>query len=208
MGRKKSKKGKRSKRTLQKSKLIVCEGKTEQRYFQYMKEDKDMKQIMGAVNVKIVQANHPTPSLVVRYAEKLAREREANNIPYDTVWVVFDHDNYTDRTLAYEAAIKQKFKVAFSAMCFEEWYLLHFIKSTKAFKDCSSLIADLKKYYKDYQKTKQNDYAKLKDKLNIAKINAAWLRDKISETQSEKHITNRNPWTEIDILISDIMYDV
>lgn len=205
MSRRNTRRRNRKQRSLRKSKLIVCEGKTEQRYFQYMKEDKDRKRIMGAVTVKIIQANHSSPSLVVEQAKRLAQEKIADNNPYDTIWIVFDHDNYSDRTKAYETALRENFKVAFSAMCFESWYLLHFVQSTKSYNRCSALILDLKKHYKDYAKAKQNDYAKLKDKLDIAKSNAEWLRKKIEVSQFEKHKTNRNPWTEIDVLINDII---
>jgi len=170
-----------------------------------MKEDKDFKKRLGAVSVEVVQSDKSSPSQIVSFAKKKAEEKLKDNIPYDIIWVVFDHDNYPDRKKAYDIAIKEKFKIAFSAICFEEWYLLHFTKSAKNFNDCSALISDLKKYYKDYEKAKKNDYQELKSKIETAKANAVWLRKKVDEIQSERHITDKNPWTEIDVLIKDLI---
>lgn len=56
--------------------------------------------------------------------------------------------------------------------CLEVWFLLHFEKTAKGFRNCSSVEAELKKHLKNYEKTrkfftKQNDDIYLKLKPNI-----------------------------------------
>ena len=66
--------------------------------------------------------------------------------------------------------------------CIEFWFLLHFEKTSKYYKTCSSAEAQLKKHLKNYEKTqkfftKQNDdiYLKLKPKINTAIENSIAL---------------------------------
>ncbi len=63
--------------------------------------------------------------------------------------------------------------------CLEFWFILHFNQTTKYFSQCKKAETYLKKYLKDYQKTrkyftKQNNdiYLKLKSKLSTALENA------------------------------------
>ena len=74
---------------------------------------------------------------------------------------------------------KQNVIVIVNNPCIEYWFLLHFKKTAKFFTDCSSAESELKKYLKNYKKTrkyftKQDDdiYLKLKDKLNDARENS------------------------------------
>ncbi len=46
---------------------------------------------------------------------------------YDKRWLVFDADGRTDFYEGIKLARKKKFKVAFSNMCIEYWFILHFI---------------------------------------------------------------------------------
>ncbi|NJN77419.1 MAG: RloB domain-containing protein [Saprospiraceae bacterium] len=118
------------------------------------------------------------------------------------MWLVFDHDNHPHRQTAYEQAINAKFKVAFSAICFETWYLLHFEKSTKSYPNASQLITTLKKHYPNYQKAKQNDFFNLKQNLPEAMENAEWLRKQMENDETDT--TNYNPWTDVDLLINNL----
>lgn len=77
--------------------------------------------------------------------------------------------------------------------CIEYWFLLHFKKTAKFFTDCNSAENELKKYLKNYKKTrkyftKQDDdiYLKLKGNLNDAKVNSKNL--KFTPTNTKKGI--------------------
>lgn len=194
----------RRKRSVKPRLLILCEGETERNYFQAMKEDDDYKSKMAATNITILTAKSPTPEQIVKEAKKKGVEAKQEDNPYEMIWVVFDHDNHPHRKKAYDKAIKDKLeiKVAFSAICFETWYLLHFEKSTKSYPNASKLIVTLKKYYPNYQKAKQNDFVNLKPNFQKAIENAKWLRKRIND--DEMHITDYNPWTDVDLLIKDL----
>lgn len=181
--------------------LILCEGETERNYFKAMREDEDFKSKMAATDITILTAKNSSPEQIVKEAIKREQEAKREKNPYQTVWLVFDHDNHAHRQSAYNQATSDKlgFKVAFSATCFETWYLLHFVKSAKTFTEASKLIVELKKHYPNYQKAKQNDFANLKQFLEGAMINAKWLRGRVEDYK--KHITDYNPWTDVDLLI-------
>lgn len=187
------------KRSVKQRLLILCEGETERNYFLAMRENSDFKEKMAATNIDIVSAKNSTPEQIVKEAIKRETEAKREDNEYQKVWLVFDHDNHQHRQTAYDNAIKAKFKVAFSAICFENWYLLHFIKTAKPFAEASKLIHDLKKYYPNYEKTKQNDFENLKENLDKAINHADWQRKQIED--EGQHLTANNPWTDVDKLI-------
>lgn len=181
--------------------LILCEGQTEKNYFQALKEDSEYKQQLLALHPQIVTAKSPTPEQVVKEAVARATSEAKQGNPYDKIWVVFDHDNHPHREKAYQSAIKVSFGVAFSAIAFEMWYLLHFVKSARSFSKAEDLITALKKYYPTYDKAKQNDFANLKSSLQIAFANAKWLRQQM---KSLGGVTSCNPWTDVDLLVKEL----
>ncbi len=189
----------KNKRALRLRILIMCEGETERNYFQAIKEDPDYKKTLSAVNPQIAVAKNSAPEWVVKEAITKAEQAFKEGNEYDKVWVVFDHDNSANRQAAYEAAKKELYEIAFSSIAFEKWYLIHFVRSTRSFSNADELIKVLKKYYKDYEKAKQNDFTKLKDKLDTARSNAIWLRAQVFENDS--HLTDCNPWTDVDVLV-------
>lgn len=191
----------RRKRSVKPRLLILCEGATERNYFKAMREDEDYTVRMMATDITILSAKNPTPEQIVKEATKKGKEAKQDQNPYKAIWLVFDHDNHPHRREAYDKAIKDELeiKVAFSAICFETWYLLHFEKSAKAYPNASKLIATLKKYYPSYQKAKQNDFLNLKPHLAKAMANASWLKKRIERDAA--HITDSNPWTDVDSLI-------
>lgn len=181
----------------------MCEGETERNYFRAIKEDPEFKQMLSAIHPQIVTAKNPHPEHVVKEAQDRAKKEKKADNPYDKIWVVFDHDNHPNRKAAYEKAVKENINIAFSAMAFESWYLLHFVKSAKAFPDANSLIKVLDKYYPKYKKAKQNDFAFLKPNLSAANKNAQWLRGQLS--QEGRSITDNNPWTDVDLLVEELI---
>ncbi|MBK6621223.1 MAG: RloB domain-containing protein [Saprospirales bacterium] len=194
-----SKKVKRVKKRI----LILCEGLTEKNYFQAIKEDPDYSQALLAVNPQVVAAKSPTPEQVVREALQRAQKAQEEGNAYDKVWVVFDHDHHIYRKTAYEQAQKSTINVGFSAISFETWFLLHFVRSAKVFETANALLTELRKYYQGYQKARQNDFSNLKDKLETALSNTTWLKSQT--TPPNKHITDCNPWTDVDVLVLELI---
>ncbi len=183
------KRGKRKERKVKNRILILCEGETEKNYFQAIKEVEENQQILSALTVKVVVAKHPTAEYLVEEAIQLAKKTINEQNPFDQIWVVFDHDNQAHRKKAYDKALAKNYSVAFSAIAFEIWYLLYFIKTAKEFENGEMLLKELKKHYPGYEKAKQNDFTNFKHKLADAEKNSKWLRNQIKEIRGEMHVT-------------------
>ncbi len=108
--------------------LILCEGETERNYFQAMKEHEEFKQQLSAMNPHVLKARHTAPDQIIKEAQRRQNEETADGNPYEYIWVVFDHDLHPHRKKAYEEAVSQGFGIAFSAISFEFWFLLHYKK--------------------------------------------------------------------------------
>ena len=121
---------------------------------------------------------------------------------YDSICVVFDHDNRSNRGEAYTAALQAGFGIAFSSMAFEYWYLLHFVQTTRPFPTGADLIKELKKHYPNYEKGKQNDFNLLKPFLEKANANAIWSRGQMEEQLLQgTFLIDLNPYTDVDLLV-------
>lgn len=142
-----------------KSVLIVCGGEeTEPNYFNSFKT-------YTSNVIHIQESNLCTVPLV---NEAIRYKNEGN---YDTVWCVFDKDNFCDFDQAINLAGKNKIKVAYSNMCFELWLLMHF--NTAPNGTPSQLESALNKqfrknYKKGYNKKDTDIYQLLKDNQSIA----------------------------------------
>lgn len=112
--------------------LIVCEGeKTEPLYFQSFKAPGRILTVEGT--------GHNTLSLVdeaIRLREeKQAELKKQDRELFDQCWCVFDRDSFPAGNFN-SAIVKARangFQVAYSNVCFELWYLLHF-----AFQDAAT----------------------------------------------------------------------
>lgn len=108
-------------RNIAKKFLIVCEGQTEEIYFN------SFPVLTATVRAK---ETGRTKLALVKKAKELAKEDN-----YDEIWCVFDMDinyaNQENQRNDFNSAIQQcqetkKFKVAYSNDCFELWFYLHF----------------------------------------------------------------------------------
>ena len=108
------------KKPLQKTMLIVCEGKnTEVDYF-------DKFQIPG-ITIVPVGTGLSTTKLVHEVEGIKERELKRKKLKkFDEIWVVFDKDNNNDFEEAITFAKTLKYKIAYSNQAFEYWFILHF----------------------------------------------------------------------------------
>lgn len=158
------------------------------------------------------------PLRYVREAQ-LFMERDG----YVEAWAVFDHDNFHKRKDAFEHTYKvENLHIAFSSISFEGWILAHFERNPKAFlrsqckdddghpidcennklqgccgQECLASYLRLKDYIEKYDKDGSRLFVSLKERLETAMINAAWLRHLESSP-----IYERNPYTDVDRLVS------
>lgn len=175
--------------------LIVCEGeKTEPDYFRGL-----IREWKIAANVVIVgEECDSAPISVVDYAiEQKKQAPKKLGVKYDEVWCVFDHDQHSSLNKAMDKARKHKLKIALSVPCFEFWYLLHFVLTTKPFIGCQTLIKELKKHVPDYDKSK-SPFSVLLPLLDIALKNAAKVK------KNKKTSGSENPFTDVDLLVQKL----
>jgi hypothetical protein len=186
---------------LEKRLQIVCEGKkdkSESAYFKALIEDCSFAG--ERVEVSVVDTNKNTGKELVEEAKKI------REFDFDEVWVVYDKDRYTMHADTFSRAKNSNIKIAFSAISFETWILLHFEYTTKNFLKSEDIIHHMKaKKYLDYQKSSESVYDDTKSRLTTAISNA----QKIQKYQENSNPTNTKiyefgAYTDIDKLITAI----
>lgn len=141
---------------------------------------------------------------------------------YSDGWAVFDKDIHTGHKRAWELAAQMpRLRIAFSSYSFEEWILCHFERNCHAYhhslckrQDCGiqhkgcqgrkCLIGRIreKKYIPDFVKSIERLFSNvLAKQLDIAYVNAAWLRS------LNKNIIpyQQNPYTNVDELVLQLL---
>ena len=160
--------------------LIVCEGeKTEPNYFNEIRQFHRLP----SANVLAIPSEYGTqPQKVVDYAYDHCNK----NNKWEKVFCVFDRDNHPnfsnamdsvmskDRRLKNDQGEKINFYAIPSAPCFELWLLIHFEEITVEISR-HDLIKRLKKRMSGYEKSDECVFAKTKDSLERAYINASRL---------------------------------
>lgn len=103
--------------------LIICQGKTEETYFQSF----PVVQANKEWSIRVQVESHALDPL--QLVEKAIEMSSKGPQPYNTVWCVFDKDdfkkNFKDGVRKADAA---NIRTAFSIESFELWLLLHFQK--------------------------------------------------------------------------------
>lgn len=176
--------------------LIVCEGETEQEYFEAVRI------LYGLTTAEVVLAENtrgPAPISVVECAVEKCGEPGG----YDKVYCIFDRDGHESFQRAREkirglAGRKKKplpIEEAISIPCFEVWVLLHFERTDAAFGGCAEVIRRIRdRHMRSYEKADAETAKQLIAHLDQAIGNAAWL-----ETRSADN--NYNPYTLVHRVI-------
>lgn len=108
------------------------------------------------------------------------------NSKEDKTYIFIDEDSNPDKMSYIEERRKNLPKditIIVSKPSFEIWFLNHFIRTTKCFNN-KTLINELKKYIKDYEKNK-DVYQLIKDKLKIAINNSLEQLNKYNSSYTD-----------------------
>ena len=179
---------------------IFCEGATEEAYFEAYKRK------IHCVAVVIEHSHHGDPKGLVAEAIKAKEGSPANDI----FWVVYDAEELSQRNKlqshaeAFQAANRNGINIAFSAICFEVWLLLHFIQNPSMFLQPSTAVKELQKYIKNYKKGDLNILTTLQDKLPTARVNAASLAQRQQCNHPDVPMYEYNPYTTVHLLLDAI----
>lgn len=185
--------------------LIVSEGtKTEPNYF---------GTFIGKRGSKVVSVNckgrGKNTTQLIAEAKKIQRQDRQRGKEYDSVWIVFDKDNFPDE--AFNKAIldapKEGIFVAWNNPSIELWYLLHLTNTTKELTPagCINEIEKLmKRQIKSFKYDKAStDFSWLDREVNQSK---AITRAKILQNfNPDKPYSKQNPCTTVDKLVCQLM---
>ena len=190
-------------RKVEKKIYILCEGADKHSEYAYLDAlIKDTPLKGDKVQIELAPTKYNTGRELVEEASKKI-ERKFKDI--DEAWVVYDQDGYTLHKETFESAKEKNVKIAFSATSFEFWILLHYEYTTKHFPKSEDIIKELKdNNFIDYAKSSQDVYLLTKEKLTKAKQNAEKIRKEVEKYDSKKKIFERNPYTNLDLLIEEI----
>jgi len=188
-------------RSLQHRLFILCEGmkdKSESAYFKGFL--KDCNFAGKKVEVRVIDTNKNTGKELVKEAKK------CRIIPEDIIWVVYDKDGYTKHPVTFDTARSAKIEIAYSAVSFEYWILLHFEYTSKVFDKSEDVISHLKdKGYLDYTKGDKEIYSQTKSLIQTAMKNAKSIQKyQASGNPHLRQIYKFDPYTDIDKLITAI----
>lgn len=189
--------------------LILCEGKeTEPNYFHSLKADiQKFNSKISGVTIEDTKVNTLKELVDIAVDRKKATPR---NNKFKSIWIVVDKDGYTKHPESFNRAKANQINIAFSSISFEYWFLLHFEYTTRPFTNCDELEHHLKhkQYLPNYDKG-GNYYHLLKDKTKTAiqhaiRVQEHWQFDLDRGTP----LYNLNPYTDVDKLISFLLYNI
>lgn len=181
---------KKNKRVARNRYLIVCEGLTEYLYISEMKKHFLKNTNKHIIDINITQTDGTNPSSLYEFTKnevnKSIRERNA----YELAFIVYDRDLHPDfNKIANEIEKEKKIKNAFTSLCLEQWFLIHFKHTNRKFDNPEQVIKELKKHFPSYKKNQKN-FNLLEDKFESAVIYA----EKINKKNKFNLIKDKDPY--------------
>jgi hypothetical protein len=179
--------------------LIVCEGETEQEYFEAARIHYHL------TTAEVVVADNTKGSAPISVVE-CAEERAAEQGGYDTIFCVFDRDGHQSfdrarakiRGLASRSRNRLNIREAISVPCFELWVLLHFERSDRPFQKCADVVGRIQREHLDgYAKANDEIAKQLLLRVETALANTLWLEGRTG-------IEDENPSTSVNAVVQHL----
>jgi len=114
------------------------------------------RSLQRSIAVEIAVGDVQDPLHLVKEAIMKSKKANKEKNPYEAIWLFFDHDNWPQLQEALLLSEKEGFKLAYSALCLEHWFILHFQDCGRAFQKGEEVVNYLKKHWAIYHKTKMN----------------------------------------------------
>jgi hypothetical protein len=149
--------------------FIVCEGETEQWYFNYLKSHREL----DLATAVVVEVRGGAPIGVVERACEIKAKLDKSGSE-DMVWAVFDTERLADNTSFHKAVNKAHdngIKYVISCPCIEYWLLLHHGNTNASYYNCANVERELKAKVPTYQKGKD-----AREFFPLAKVRDAYKR--------------------------------
>ena len=203
MGRLDQKRRGENKRKQGSSILIGCEGnnRTEKNFFSSF--------ATRNCRIRFSDGNRTDPVGMANDLISYAKRNELSAEYGDKLYLVLDTDVNQNKAEQIKSAKKlcdeNCIELITSTPSFEYWYLLCFENTAKQYTNNKQLIVDLKKYIKDYSKTK--DVCKEVNNKNITEAieRAKMIEEKHKENGIEVDSEEANPHTSIYKIIEEII---
>ncbi|MBX7173917.1 MAG: RloB family protein [Pyrinomonadaceae bacterium] len=180
--------------------IIVCEGETEEIYFEAIRKSKRLQ----TLKIRVVNPDFTDPENIVKYAVEIRdrEKKEKNWLTEDQIWAVYDGDehkavNINNWKNAINLANEQDINLGISNPSFELWYLLHYQEQNAAI-DRHETFRKLKTHLPYYHKTKDLYQKDFEPFTYLASEKASKLSERIEKDFLEKY---SNPSTEIYLLV-------
>lgn len=178
--------------------LIVCEGETEQEYFDQIR--RQLRLLTTEVVIPRDQGGL-APTSIVDYAEARGREQGG----YDHIFCIYDRDDPANfararaklRTLASRSRNRLPIREIASVPCFEVWILLHFEQTDAPFNACDNVIQRVRQHMPEYKKADRDCVRQLLPLLETAHTNARWLASRVG-------IADENSSTAVHVVIEHL----
>ena len=181
--------------------LIVGEGEqTEPNYFFGVRDDPAVN-ARFALTVKRGAGGEPTQIVEVAVKEKLRADERGES--YDHAFCLIDVEGPGRIAMmppAIALAEQNGVELIFSNPSFECWYISHFERTCRAFRDGADVMTYLDRHWRrefdeQYQKADKTHYKKLNSRLATAVTNTTQVREK--DHEPGKHIIECNSATEV-----------
>ncbi len=197
----------RKKRKISKRILVLCEGPTEKQYLLSIKNLLPREK-QRSISIEIESYKKTDPKSLTN--ESIRRKKKANreNSKYDSVWIVFDHDNSPNRDYAFIKAKKEKINIAYSSINIEMWFILHFEYTSRSFETgdiAKNYLAD--NYIDDYKPGKTIVWDYLRQELTKKAMKYAHKLRKYQIANLENGVKewDLNPYVTIDKLVEYLL---
>ena len=183
--------------------LLAVEGwnVTESKYFQSF-QNRNV-----SYTIKILRTKSLTdPKGMLSELQKHWNAMELSKEQGDVAFLVTDLDCDNDKAIILRDLIQKNPDINFiiSNPCFEIWFLLHFVYSTKSYIDGKALINELKKHIPDYEKNVDVS-ALLSDKTGVAIKNAEKLEKHFESMGMNWPEKDCNPRTDVNKMLNSII---
>ena len=180
---------------------ICCEGKnqTEKLYFNNFKT--------RDIIIKFSKGNETDPEGMVNNLINFLTSEGIDTNDGDKAFLILDGDIDNSKQLqlnnAIEKAKANNIEVILSVPCFELWYLLHFIYTSRPYASNQQLLKDLKKHLPDYSKN-ANVFTQIKGYTDVAIANSKKLEQFHIDNGQVLNNVSCNPYTGVHKIVEYI----
>ena len=165
-----------------------------------------MKQTLPRELQSLIEIENPSftdPKGLVKSAQKIQAAQSKIGIKYKEVFVVLDFTTEVEIEQSLHLAKKSNIRFAYTRICIEFWFFLHFERKAKSFNMCAEVIRFLENnHIIGYHKTKIKHFELLLPNLKTALENAKWLE----EQKEDMDFSKKNPYTNMHEMI-EIVYE-